>query len=66
MCSGFGWDCYKKAQTRFVGLVKYLRLTAEPGAYCLLQPYSDVVSIILCSARIRRRCLAFCSPAGGG
>ena len=40
MCSGFGWDCYKKAQTWIVGLVKDLRLAVEPGAGCLLQPYS--------------------------
>jgi hypothetical protein len=40
MCSGLGWDCYKKAQTWFVALVRCLRLTAEPGMYCLLQAYS--------------------------
>lgn len=39
MCSDCGWDYYKKAQTWFVGLVKYLYLTAEPGVDCLLLPY---------------------------
>jgi hypothetical protein len=40
MCSGLGWDCYKKAQTWFVALVMCLRLIAETGADCLFQPYS--------------------------
>jgi hypothetical protein len=40
MWSSSVWDGCKKAQTWFVVLVKFLRLPAETGMCCLLQPYS--------------------------
>jgi hypothetical protein len=43
MCSGFGWDCCKKARSWLVGPVKHLHLNAEPGTYCPFRPYWDWV-----------------------
>jgi hypothetical protein len=39
VCTGSGWEGYKKAQSWSAGLVKDLYLMVEPGVYCLLQTY---------------------------